>query len=277
MNIHYIKSWKQFKKLAEEPNGPYLFRGQANENWDLSSPLTRIINNYCIDHVLAVEIEKKALSWVQKSLKDKDGVWNKIESTNALAWWEIMQQYGLRTFLLDWSKSPYVALYFSVRSHPKARGAFFVADVGHLQWIQSIRSREDENKPQLNTLTQIEKSINFKKHDKAMAIIKSPNPTIRMTAQSSSFSILTNKFESHDIAGDDIVFGRIGNPPEEKYSIFDKYIIQNNLKQNFLSRLNEIDINESTLFPDTSIIDEYKKEFDLFIKALLDQYNSNKR
>ena len=278
MNIHYLKSWEHFKEIAEEtskdgPNGPNIFRGQADEDWDLSPSLTRIFNNHSIDHVSAIEIERKILFRFQELSKNQDEFCRNLRSLDFLSWWEIMQHHSLPTRLLDWSKSPYAAIFYAVNSYPETNGAFIIMTASNLHDIQSIRSREDENKPQINNFIQIDKSVRLEEYEKVMTIITCPTPTERMKSQSSSFSLSSEITEPHDITADNIVFSRIGNPPEEKYSIFDKYIIPKNLKKDFLSKLNEIDINASTLFPDTRVIDELKKELDLIIKDLLDRYN----
>lgn len=96
----------------------YAFRGQANAEWQLVSSLERITPN----HQKRKEIE----DYTFNEFKKKFSLYSKnIEKPeNKLSWLSLMQHYGIPTRLLDFTTSPYVALYFSIENLEPQDGKF---------------------------------------------------------------------------------------------------------------------------------------------------------
>jgi hypothetical protein len=101
------------KQLNKLPNH-FLYRGHANADWLLQSSLERIIGAKWSDDE-ARRFEEYSLAQFQSKfhLYDRENV--KPESK--LAWLSIMQHYGVPTRLLDFTESPYVALYFALEAY----------------------------------------------------------------------------------------------------------------------------------------------------------------
>ncbi len=110
-----LDNWEDIFKLNQFYLEKFIYRGQANRNWDLSSSLERLINNLYLNlidkYVYAIE-EKEMI---------KDFQWkyhlysNKIpDEKDLIEWIVIMQHYGSATRLLDFSKSIFVALYMAI-------------------------------------------------------------------------------------------------------------------------------------------------------------------
>lgn len=135
---------EQFNNL---PNH-FFYRGHANANWALQSSLERIIGSkWSADEAKKFE-EFSLLQFKPKfHLYDHENV---IPDTK-LAWLSIMQHYGVPTRLLDFTESPYVALYFALEAYDPHSGhdlAIFALDYTGIldRSIDHIRSKDEEFK-----------------------------------------------------------------------------------------------------------------------------------
>jgi len=113
MNQYYkisIKDISQF--LAIKDMSHFVFRGQANTNWDLSTLLERFIkkfdptikNHFFFEKWMLDDFKKKIhLHTLNFKLPD-----------NNFDWLSVMQHFGAPTRLLDFTYSFYVACYFAL-------------------------------------------------------------------------------------------------------------------------------------------------------------------
>ena len=277
MEIKEIKSWGQFvsssaKWSKDGQYGPNIYRGQANEFWELIPSLTRLLKDTGLDAETSLFCESAILTEFQNRYKNIDDHCKKLKLSDLLSWWEIMQHHLAPTRLLDWTKNPYAALYFSVSSQSEKNGALYIMDAAHLQWIQSLRAKDPKNKPNLNAFQQLNNSVAGFPYDKSMVIISSPNPTDRMKAQDSSFTLSTEILESHDVTSDDITFGQCVNRNETNPSILTKFIVPQALKNEFIKRLEKDGYSAETIYPDSRIIDEESHIFVKTVKAIVEKH-----
>jgi len=121
-------TWKRFQKWAERLQGSWAFRGHADAGWDLETSLDRetvldcktensrtVVRRAAFhEKPLLREFQKRAHQYLSHLPADDQ----------IIDWLALMQHYGAPTRLLDWTRSPYVALYFaveeSVRKNPAA-------------------------------------------------------------------------------------------------------------------------------------------------------------
>jgi len=216
-------------------------------------------------------IERRILERFQGCYQGRDDYCAQLKKTDLLSWWETMQHYSVPTRLLDWTKSPYAALYFTVSASVDKNGALFIMDAGHLQWIQATRARDPEGAPNLAAFQELDKSVNGDPYEKSMGVISSPIPNARMLAQHSSFTISTELLESHDVTGDEIVFGRCINRDETNPSLFDKFVVPKELKGEFTERLSREKITQEAIFPDSRVMDKESQAFLAGIRDILDE------
>jgi hypothetical protein len=96
----------------------WMFRGQTNLEWRLEPSLLRIFKNQGLTPQKLVAIESDLrVAFYREAHRFLDPQCFTIPPENVWQWWAMMRHYGAPTRILDWSSSPYVALYFAVESN----------------------------------------------------------------------------------------------------------------------------------------------------------------
>lgn len=98
------------KRFNELPNH-FIFRGQSSAMWPLRSSLERVLGGKWSPEN-ARKFEDYGLDLFQSKFHLYDG--ENIEPASRLAWLSLMQHYGAPTRLIDFTTSPFVALYFAM-------------------------------------------------------------------------------------------------------------------------------------------------------------------
>jgi hypothetical protein len=109
-----VLSTEEMIKAFNVLGNHYIFRGQSDANWPLSSSLERIIGTRW-SSTEVTKFEDYSLDTFKSKfhLYDRDN----LEPKSKLAWLGIMQHYGVPTRLVDFTVSPYVALYFALETY----------------------------------------------------------------------------------------------------------------------------------------------------------------
>jgi hypothetical protein len=110
-----------------------IYRGQGQFDWQLSSTLRRamlaeavaggpidfdlyesmVVHEERDRHVRDVET-LLLRTFMEKT--DRFGIVDPPQTADRLAWWELMQHHRAPTRLMDWTRSPYIALWFACES-----------------------------------------------------------------------------------------------------------------------------------------------------------------
>ena len=107
--IFSLDSWKCFSDFIQNvllTHNHYIFRGHGDANWELKPT---------IDRIKGLDLEKRQahLEKFINASRARRGE-NPQRLNNENDWWALGQHHGLATPLLDWTESPFVALFFAV-------------------------------------------------------------------------------------------------------------------------------------------------------------------
>lgn len=233
----------QINKL---PNS-YLYRGQANAEWPLQSSLERIIGaKWSAEE--AQRFEDYSLSQFKSKfhLYDREN----IQPDSKLAWLSLMQHYGVPTRLLDFTESPYVALYFALESYSPQTGndlALYAIDYSRIleKSITYIRSKDGEFRENRATVFEKQDEVFEKVVDRfAYDIAWVAEPKLlnaRLDRQAGSFLLSGNR--GHRI--EDVLSSALYSQ-EPKY----KFVISANLYSGIFSLLRKMNITSKSLYGD---------------------------
>ena len=100
-------------ELNKLPNH-YAFRGQADAEWGLQSTLERVIGSRW-----SAEAARRFETYSIDTFKSKYHIYSGVEHIpkSKLSWLSVMQHYGVPTRLIDFTTSPYIALYFALETY----------------------------------------------------------------------------------------------------------------------------------------------------------------
>lgn len=108
-----VKSWQQFISLVNEgmfceQDDDVLFRGQRNGSWALTPSIARL----SLHGTYSKKEAEYQLDTFKYSIRGRTKVpVSQLEDEDV---WALGQHYGLWTPLLDWSRSPFVAMFFAM-------------------------------------------------------------------------------------------------------------------------------------------------------------------
>ena len=203
----------------------YVWRGQQCDNWKLETTLARRIRhkNSPPERFLKLQLDrfKKAARGRRGSnpahLKDDE-------------WWALGQHFGLASPLLDWTFSPYVALYFAFadpdHKDQTAHRCIFALNKATVQ----RRSTEMANDDPMDG----ESIVRFFEPE--------ADENARVLSQRGLFTISPTRSTIDDWI--------VTNFKKPKSDILMRILVQNSDRDDCLKMLNRMNINHLTLFPD---------------------------
>jgi len=227
------------------------FRGGAKFAYDLSPTFARYSNMtgedvFNSERLCYDRFREEAREYLETNL------YLELRGTlNPVLWWTVIQHYGAPTRLLDWTASPYTALYFACRTNADAEGVVWI---WHME--KTMEHQESISEPYH---TDMLKGIASSEREQVnAAILPSPNTpnliarvrtnhrTRRVSAQQGLFSICNRPDLDHEsVIPSDHLF-KIKIEQEAKYFL--------------MSKLRTMNITAKSLFPDIHGVCEYAKE-----------------
>lgn len=109
-----VDGWREFISILETPffNDPkkeFIFRGHRKHQWTLEPTLARVNGNGIVDEIIA----EKQLKLFKLNTRGRLNNAIVLDDNQKDELWSIGQHHGLQTPLIDWTTSPYVALFFA--------------------------------------------------------------------------------------------------------------------------------------------------------------------
>ena len=97
---------------------PWIFRGQEDAQWPLTTRLQRILASHAPDNALLTNWENSGIDFFKRHIRSY--LTPPPEPNDLAGWLSLMQHYGAPTRLLDWTFSPFVACYFALAPESNA-------------------------------------------------------------------------------------------------------------------------------------------------------------
>lgn len=154
VNVIDCPSWDDFISQVRRYDsrnpvfgGEVIYRGQANPEWKLSSLWERYHGTG--SHGSTLHSEAGPISWrdfpkyefldpFKKQARKVPGL---EQPSNDEEWWQLGRHYGLITPILDWTESPYIAVFFAFMDNIKRANP----DFGHFLYRDPSQSFSEGN------------------------------------------------------------------------------------------------------------------------------------
>jgi hypothetical protein len=252
-------TWADFQIWVTTLGDTWSFRGHASAKWRLEATLERATTQ------LVAAIVGTTFHLSQQRLRPGDhekeillefqaGAHQHIQATPAdhelMDWLALMQHHGAPTRLLDWTRSPYVALYFALeRANPKEQSAVWAID---REWMEkeSVKAmkKRDRRCPNASDFKAMCRYINrtlFRPNNPAVIVPVNPvRMNYRMTAQQGHFLCNLSHGESFDVS----LFRMLRNSATRKPPVR-KLIVEQENRIAMLKELRRMNIHSASLFP----------------------------
>jgi hypothetical protein len=228
VHVRSLEDFIRFVNTEIPKDGEYVYRGHLSSDWKLNPSLFRHLGMSQHD-----EAEAKALmcSQMEQFRMAARGRCNLASNVSEDEWWAFGQHLGLKTPLLDWTRSPYIALFFAFADVDEYKDCtkdrvVIVLDKGAIHRKRFDRGRE---------LSEPETAMRF------LEPFSHENP--RMVSQAGLLSITPTLWSVEFMM--EVEFE---DEPEAK--ILTRLLIPDALRAEILCGLDLMNINYLSLFPD---------------------------
>jgi hypothetical protein len=254
-----ISNWNTFQVWARRFKDNGSFRGQSDASWHLVTALDRaVVKTFSVDtpHVQSTTTMRVNIAENEKTLllAFQRGAHHHLARTphhdQTIDWLAMMQHYGAPTRLLDWTRSPYVALYFALQGTTKGDASIWSID---MKWfeersLQLVRQQH----PAWPDGSDFRASYEYTNR----LVLRNDNPNVivpvttlelneRMAAQQGHFLCSLRL----DINFTSLLLGMLIRPSPVRRQVVSKIVINTGQRIPFLKELRRMNIHSASLFP----------------------------
>lgn len=239
-----IEHWRDFSSLLESPffnrvDTQCIFRGHRRFDWEMTPTLARVTEN----GIVTEEIARQQLDMFRKAIRGRIADHSLLDDENEREHdelWSIGQHHGLMTPLLDWTYSPYVALFFAFAKEDQPdekdnpyRAVYilnktFIADDELCPDIRVFEPKKDDH----GRLVSQAGLFTFSPYD--------------ATIENKLTEVLTDE----DFPDDELKTATEGEQPGILAKYICKVYIKNEEQQECLKHLRRMNVHHASLFPD---------------------------
>ena len=256
------KSWDHFLRWLGELQGSWCFRGQREAAWLLNTSLDRDVertissrHSSSLWHLDRETVIRELLHPFQQYAHNYLPHVPPIDDLSS--WYALMQHHCVPTPLLDWTESPYVAMYFAVedkamkkrRREQESHSAVWAIDLAWLktkgrELLQPKNMPPEENGSPAAAADYTNRLL----RETDDRVIVKINPTIsnpRMFAQRGMFLCKLR----HQASFEQILMTMVIHPEATARPVIRKIEVGSRLRIDFLKRLRAMNIHRASLFP----------------------------
>jgi len=254
-----ISTWEEFEEWVSPFKDQGCFRGQGDATWSLITTLERKVwkrwivetdstTSEIVDKLKPEENERALLREFQRAAHHHYPRTPALDQT--VDWLALMQHHGAPTRMLDWTRSPYVALYFAMQSDQGTEAALWAID---LKWLKErsneLLRRQEKNCPDVSDSDELDRYTNhilLRPDNDEIIVSASPKQlNERMLIQQGE--LLCNL--RHGSAFSTILLGMLIHPSKVQRQVVSKIKVKKERRAEFIERLHRMNIHEASLFP----------------------------
>jgi hypothetical protein len=275
-----ITTFDEFERTVCRLGGSWSFRGQCDPTWNLTTTLEREITKIItaeagqrrVDTLVRLDLalhERMMLSEFRPLAKlYAKPVPSDDEIVDSLAW---MQHYGAKTRLLDWTRSPYVALHFALGSLEFGDCAVWAIDV---DWLNSASHRILGGDPSLPTVASWETMSRYTNQtllsgvDRGVIVVATPvKMNDRIAVQKGHFLCSLHTVEPFEIS----LFRMVVRPVPVDRPVVMKFIVGRERLGVFVSQLQRMRIDKNSLFPGKDFARSLAQDLEVWLEKCTEQ------
>ncbi len=252
---HRVENWLHLQTVLDGLGPSYAFRGQASAEWGLVSSFRRLLGDVDESHALGLELQAILQFRSRAHLHLKPSVLPpnpfSLETLDTyLEWLMLMQHHGAPTRLLDWTPSPYVALYFACIERWQSDAAVWFFDHIHASEA-GTRALGANTEALLDFVDYPATQIQATEGEVILFTATKKMLTRREVAQRGAFTF-TNRIQAEQQTAIARASGAGG---------FGSLVIPKELKPEVVQRLDQMNVTAAALFPGTDGIGQSIRDY----------------